>query len=126
MQAMAWLQRMSHRTCDDIGGRSSSEVGMDRLFIMLRSPSEYQDLSIIASLGGEGRIGIILFQDAVMFSVHPDRRDELLDMADEVFVMGNDLEARGFKGKGDPRFRVIGYPEAVDLIMEGYDLTITV
>ncbi len=97
-----------------------------KLFIMLRSPHEYRSLDAIAALGGEDRIGVLLFQDAVMFPLCGDRRDELLDVADEVYVMSDDLEARGFKGQAGPGFREVGYPEAVDLIMEEYELTITI
>lgn len=93
---------------------------------MLRSPHEYRNLDTIGALGGEDRVGVLLFQDAVMFPLCSDMRDELLEVADEVYVMSEDLEARGFKGRVGPGFREVGYPEAVDLIMDEYDLTITV
>ena len=97
-----------------------------KLFIMLKSPQEYRSLDVIAALGGEDQIGVLLFQDAVLFPLCGDLRDELLDVADEVYVMSDDLEARGFKGQAGPGFREIDYHEAVDLIMDEYDLTITV
>jgi sulfur relay protein TusB/DsrH len=93
---------------------------------MLKSPHEYRSLDAIAALGGEDRVGVLLFQDAVMFPLCSDMKDELLEVADEVYVMSEDLEARGFKGRVGPEFREVGYPEAVDLIMDEYDLTITV
>ena len=93
---------------------------------MLKSPHEYRGLDAIAALGGEDRVGVLLFQDAVMFPLCSDMRDELLEVADEVYVMSEDLEARGFKGRIGPEFREVDYPEAVDLIMDEYDLTITV
>ncbi len=93
---------------------------------MLKSPHEYRSLDAIAALGGEDRVGVLLFQDAVMFPLCSDMKDELLEVADEIYVMSEDLEARGFKGRVGPEFREVGYPEAVDLIMDEYDLTITV
>ena len=93
---------------------------------MLKSPHEYRSLDTIAALGGEDLIGVLLFQDAVLFPLCSEMKSELLNVADEVYVMSDDLEARGFKGRAGPGFREISYPEAVDLIMDKYDLTITV
>jgi len=96
-----------------------------KLFVLLKSPCEYHSLDTLAALGGEDRVGVLLFQDATLFAVHKERRDELLDVADEVYVMSDDLEARGFKGQAGRGFQEIGYPQAVDLIMHAYDQTIT-
>ena len=86
------------RTCstssDEGAGMSST------LFILMKSPHEYHDLDAVAALGGDDRIGVLLFEDAVLFSMFEERRDELMDVADEVYLMGDDLEARGFKGAG--------------------------
>jgi len=95
------------------------------LFILLKAPHEYHDLDAVAALGGEDKIGILLFEDATLYPVYKDKRDEIIDVADEIFVMGDDLEARGFKDKAGRGFQVIDYPRAVDLIMEEYDQTIT-
>ncbi len=95
------------------------------LFILLKSPHEYHDLDAVAALGGDDRIGILLFEDATLFPIYEDRRVEILDVADEIYVMEDDLEARGFKGKAGKDFQVIDYPRAVDLIMKEYDQTIT-
>ncbi|MDW5563019.1 MAG: sulfurtransferase complex subunit TusB [Methanomassiliicoccus sp.] len=95
------------------------------LFILLKSPHEYHDLDAVAALGGDDRIGVLLFEDATLFTVLADRREEIVDVADEVYVMEDDLEARGFKGRAGKGFEVINYPRAVDLIMNEYDQTIT-
>lgn len=95
------------------------------LFILLKSPHEYHDLDAVAALGGDDRIGILLFEDATLFPIYEDRRVEILDVADEIYVMEDDLEARGFKGKAGKDFQVIDYLRAVDLIMKEYDQTIT-
>lgn len=95
------------------------------LFILLKSPHEYHDLDAVAALGGDERVGVVLFEDATLFPVFEDRREELMDVADEIYVMGEDLEARGFKGRAGKGFQVIDYPRAVDLIMKEYDQIIT-
>lgn len=95
------------------------------LFILLKSPHEYHDLDAVAALGGDDRVGVMLLEDATLFPVFEDRREEIMDVADEIYVMGEDLEARGFKGRAGKGFQVIDYPRAVDLIMEEYDQTIT-
>lgn len=95
------------------------------LFILMKAPHEYHDLDAVAALGGEDRIGVMLFEDAVLFPVYKDKRDSIVDVADDIYVMGDDLEARGFKGRAGSGFQVIDYPQAVDLIMEEYDQTIT-
>jgi sulfur relay protein TusB/DsrH len=95
------------------------------LFILLKSPDEYHSLDAIAALGGEDRIGVLLFEDATLFPIRQEKREEIRSVADEVYVMSDDLEARGFKGKAGRGFQEIDYPRAVDLIMEEYDRTIT-
>jgi sulfur relay protein TusB/DsrH len=92
---------------------------------LLKAPHEYHDLDTVAALGGEDKIGIILFEDAVMYPIYKDKRDEIVDVAYEVYVMADDLEARGFKGKAGRGFQEIDYPRAIDLIMQEYDQTIT-
>jgi sulfur relay protein TusB/DsrH len=94
------------------------------LFILMKSPHEYHDLDAVAALGGEDRIGVMLFEDATLFPIS-ERREELVDVADEIYAMGDDLEARGFKGRAGKGVQVIDYPRAVDLIMMEYDQTIT-
>ncbi len=98
---------------------------MSILFILLKAPHEYHSLDTMAALGGEENIGVLLLEDATLFSVFKDKREEIVDVADEIFVMGDDLQARGFKVRPGEGFQEIDYPRAVDLIMEGYDQTIT-
>lgn len=94
------------------------------LFILLKPPYEYHDLEIILTLKGE-KAAALLFEDATLFSVCNRRRADLLKVVDEVFVIDDDLEARGFKGKAGEGTTVIDYPKAIDLIMGAYDQTIT-
>jgi sulfur relay protein TusB/DsrH len=98
---------------------------MSTLFILLKAPHEYHSLDAMAALGGEEKIGVLLLEDATLFSVFKDKKEEIVDVADEIFVMGDDLHARGFKVRPGDGFQEIDYPRAVDLIMESFDQTIT-
>lgn len=98
---------------------------MSTLFILLKAPHEYHSLDAMAALGGEDKIGALLLEDATLYSVFKDKKEEIADVADEIFVMGDDLQARGFKLRPGEGFQEIDYPRAVDLIMEDYDKTIT-
>ena len=95
------------------------------LFILLKSPNEYSSLDHVAAIGGDEMTGAILFEDAVYFAVDKTKGKELLEVTDKVYVIQDDLAARGF-GTVPAGFQVIDYPTAVDLIMEQYDQTITV
>jgi sulfur relay protein TusB/DsrH len=95
------------------------------LFILLKSPYEYSSLDHVAAIGGDEMIGAILFEDAVYFALDKRKGRELLDVTDKVYVMQDDLVARGFSTVPS-EFQAIDYPTAVDLIMERYDQTITV
>jgi sulfur relay protein TusB/DsrH len=96
-----------------------------KLFILLKSPREFTGLDMIKNIAGEERSGVILFEDAAYFAVDKKRSGELLSVVKNVYVMADDLAARGFEGKEALGYRSITYPEAVDLIMEQYDQTIT-
>ncbi|WP_019176412.1 sulfurtransferase complex subunit TusB [Methanomassiliicoccus luminyensis] len=98
---------------------------VSKLFILLKSPTEYPDLDNLTALGGEDKIGVLLFEDAVLFAVFEGKRAELQNAADIIYVMRDDLEARGFAGIAGEGFEEIDYPRAVDLIMDEYDRTIT-
>lgn len=99
---------------------------MSILLVLLRSPHEYSSLDHVAAIGGDEETAAILFEDAVYFAVVKGKREELLAVTDKVFVIADDLEARGFGPKVPMGFEVIDYPGAIDLIMERYDQTITV
>jgi sulfur relay protein TusB/DsrH len=98
---------------------------MSILFVLLKAPHEYHSLDAMAALGGDDKIGALLLEDATLYAVFKDKKDEIVDAADEIFVMGEDLQARGFRLRPEDGFQEIDYPRAVDLIMEDYDKTIT-
>jgi sulfur relay protein TusB/DsrH len=96
------------------------------LFLLFKSPHEFSSsLEMIDKIAGEEKRAAILFEDAAYYAVDQKQGPRLLGSAKQVFVMSDDLQAKGFGGKALPGFQEIGYPEAVDLIMEQFDQTIT-
>ena len=96
------------------------------LFLLFKSPHEFAaSLEMIDRIAGDSERAAILFEDAAYYAVDQSQGNRLLGTAKQVFVMSDDLQAKGFGGKALPGFKEIGYPEAVDLIMERYDQTIT-
>jgi sulfur relay protein TusB/DsrH len=94
--------------------------------MLLKSPHEFgEGTHLLRQVRGKRKGAAILFEDATLYAVDPKRSKSLLESVDHVFVMKDDLAARGFGGKALPGFKEIDYPEAVDLIMEQYDQTIT-
>jgi sulfur relay protein TusB/DsrH len=67
---------------------------------------------------------VVLLNDAVLFACHKESIERLRPWVDEVYVMKDDLEARGLPVLDD--VNVIEYADLVDLIMEGFDQTVTV
>lgn len=95
------------------------------LFILLKSPHENVNLELIDDLGKGVHKAALLFEDAVYYAVDKKHSKHLADHVDEVFVMQDDLAARGFKGKAHEKYKEIDYGTAVELIMERFDRTIT-
>ena len=96
------------------------------LFLLFKSPHEFSSsLDLIDKIAGDEKRAAILFEDAAYYAVDRKNGRKLLERAKEVFVMSDDLQAKGFGGKGMPGFKEIEYPEAVELIMEKFDQTIT-
>jgi sulfur relay protein TusB/DsrH len=96
------------------------------LFLLFKSPHEFSSsLDLIDKIAGDERRAAILFEDAAYYAVDRKNGRKLLEHAKEVFVMSDDLQAKGFGGKSMPGFKEIDYPEAVELIMEKFDKTIT-
>lgn len=96
------------------------------LFVMLKSPHENVNLELVDELGKECKRAALLFEDAVYYAVDKKQGKHLSEHVDEIFVMKDDLAARGFRGKATGKFKEIDYDEAVDVIMERYDRTVTI
>lgn len=96
-----------------------------KLFIMLKSPHEFTGLDLVRAIGEGAPTAALLFEDAVLFAANPKKGKELASVVKEVYVIKDDWEARGLP-LAHPDFKLIDYPEAVDLIMERFEQTITV
>lgn len=95
------------------------------LFLMIKGPHESGDLALIERIGGDDPKAVILFEDAVYFSVMATKASDLLTRVDRAYVISDDLMARGVTDGLMKGFEVIDYPRVVDLIMEDYDQTVT-
>ena len=96
------------------------------LFVMLKSPHENVNLELVDDLGKNSKKAALLFEDAVYYAVDKKNGKHLSEHVDEIYVMEDDLAARGFKGHAAGKFQSIDYDQAVDLIMEKYDRTVTI
>jgi sulfur relay protein TusB/DsrH len=94
------------------------------LFVMLKSPHENVNLELTSGLGGQSRKAAILFEDAVYYAMDEKASKHLSEHVDDVFVISDDLAARGFDCQAGGKFKTIDYGQAVDLIMH-YDRTVT-
>lgn len=96
-----------------------------KLFITLKSPHEFSGLEMVRESARGSRSGLLLFEDAVIFAANAKKGRELLSVVQDVYVMKDDWEARGLPW-AVPEFKIVDYPDAVELIMERYEQTITV
>ncbi|MDD1771627.1 MAG: sulfurtransferase complex subunit TusB [Methanomassiliicoccales archaeon] len=96
-----------------------------KLFILLKSPHEFTGIGMLRSMAEGASSAVILFEDAVLFAANEKKGKELRSVVKDVYVIKDDWEARGLPQVMSD-FKVIDYPDAVDLIMERYEQTITV
>ena len=94
------------------------------LYLMLKSPHEYSDLSIMGRIAGEAPCSVVLLNDAVLHVCNQESAEKLHSWVDEVYAMKDDIEARGLPVQGN--VNIIEYADLVDLVMEGFDQTITI
>ncbi len=94
-------------------------------FLALRSPQE-QDLSeMISRLSSREDASVVLVEDAVYHVLDPRHASRIKEVAVDVRVAKDDLEARGFS-EGDLKTgTAVGYDDIVELIMERTDRTVT-
>lgn len=94
------------------------------LFVMLKSPHENVNLDLMLDLGGQSKKAAMLFEDAVYYAVDKKAAKHLAEHVDDIFVISDDLAARGFGCDIGGKFNMIDYGQAVDLIMQ-YERNIT-
>jgi sulfur relay protein TusB/DsrH len=95
-------------------------------FIVIRSPQELDPAEMIRRLAGREEASIILFEDGVYNALQKERAAVLDEVAAEVIVAEDDLQARGFSGADLKTGKTTSYDDIVDMIMERTERTVAV
>jgi sulfur relay protein TusB/DsrH len=95
-------------------------------FIVIRSPQELDPVEMIRRLAGKDEATVVLFEDGVYNALQEERARSLDQVATEVFVAQDDLQARGFSGDDLKTGKAVGYDDIVETIMERTDKTVSV
>ncbi|MDH3365537.1 MAG: sulfurtransferase complex subunit TusB [Thermoplasmata archaeon] len=95
-------------------------------FIVIRSPQELEFTETIRRLAQQDDASVILFEDGVYNALQKERAQQLNEVAAEVMVAVDDLEARGFSGSDLKAGKTADYDDIVEMIMERTDRTVTV
>lgn len=98
---------------------------MRTAFILLKSPQEQSPGRAISSIASRDDAWVVLFEDAVYHAVREEMAEKLREVASEVMVASDDLEARGFRESDLKTGKAVGYEGIVETIMEGTDRTVT-
>ena len=94
------------------------------VFLALRSPQEQDPSGMIRRLASREEAHLVLVEDAVYHAIDPRRAEILKEVAHEVYVAKDDLEAKGFSEADLKAGRATDYEGIVELIMEGTERTI--
>jgi tRNA 2-thiouridine synthesizing protein B len=95
------------------------------LFTLLKSPLEKDETQTMNSIARDNEKGVLLFQDAVYYATIVEKRNELLVKNYTIYAIEEELEARGYQKFTALGVEIIDYETAVDMIMENYDLVIS-
>jgi sulfur relay protein TusB/DsrH len=94
-------------------------------FLALKSPQEQNLGEMVSGLSEKDDAHLILLEDAVYNALEPRRAGRLAEVAAEIHVARDDLEARGFSEADLKIGRAMDYDGIVDMIMERTDRTVT-
>lgn len=101
---------------------SSGDTMVSKLFLVLKSPSDWGGGELLGSLADDDS-GIVLLNDAVLFTLNDGLMSEMTERCSTVYAMRDDLQARGMEV---PKNVVdIDYHRLVELIMDDYEQTVT-
>jgi sulfur relay protein TusB/DsrH len=95
------------------------------LFTLVRSPFEKDEIHTMDCVAAGNEKGVLLFEDAVYYATVEQKRKELLSKNYAIYVIEDELDARGLKKFSTEAIELIGYDEAVDIIMEKYDKVVS-
>ncbi len=93
------------------------------LLLLNQAPFDCDLSKHLMVLGAAAEGGALLMQDAVYFAA-TERGRRLLDAGVRVYALRESLEARGVIDRVLEGVHVVDYGEAVDLIMERYDIVV--
>ena len=91
------------------------------LFTLVRSPFEKDEIHTMDTIAASNDKGVLLFEDAVYYATVEQKREELLSKNYSIYAIKEELDARGHSEFSAEGIELIGYDEAVDIIMERYD-----
>ena len=95
------------------------------LFTLLKSPFEKNEIRTMEAISGDHERGVMLLEDAVYYATSERIREELLSKNFSVFVIDEELKARGYEGLDFEGIEVIDYDSAVEIIMERCDKVVS-
>jgi sulfur relay protein TusB/DsrH len=95
------------------------------LFTMLRSPFEKDEIHAMETVAMDNEKGVLLFEDAIYYATVEQKRKELLSKEYSIYAIKEELDARGFGDFSAEGVELIGYDEAVDIIMKRYDKVVS-
>jgi len=95
------------------------------VFLALRSPQEQDPSEMIRRFANREEAYLVLVEDAVYNALDPRRAEGLKEAAHEVYVVKDDLAAKGFSEADLKAGKVTDYEGIVELIMEETERTVT-
>ncbi|MCJ2533114.1 MAG: sulfurtransferase complex subunit TusB [Candidatus Thermoplasmatota archaeon] len=95
------------------------------VFLALRSPQEQDPSEMIRRFASREEAYLVLVEDAVYNALDPRRAEGLKEVAHEVYVVKDDLAAKGFSEADLKAGKVTDYEGIVELIMEETERTVT-
>jgi len=95
-------------------------------FLVIKSPQELDPTHMVRRFAVKAESSMILAEDGVFQAIVAPAAEKLKQVVDEVLVLKDDLEARGFSQSDLKIGTAVDYPEVVDLIMERTERAMTV
>lgn len=95
------------------------------LFTLIKSPFEKNEIRTMTAIAQDQKSGVMLFEDAVYYATNENTRTELLSKHFSIFVIEEELEARGHEKFAAKGVEMIDYDTAVEIIMERYDKVVS-
>jgi tRNA 2-thiouridine synthesizing protein B len=93
------------------------------LIMLNQAPFDCDLRSQMMLLEHSAQGGALLMQDGVYFAI-AEQGAEIIDRGVKLYALRQSLEARGLTDRVHPAVQLVDYHEAIDLIMEEYDLVV--